>query len=153
MGFKNFLFLVFIPNPGDTWSNLTSAYFSNRLIQPPTSDWIRVEIIDPLWIFGILMTKSVVAIGTASVCKNEPQNQQNPNSQRRFLAVVSPMKLEDCPPLGLSFKTVWSGSFGQRQANETPTVLDESLCNWVTPSHTFENVTCNTYKYEKHSFV
>ena len=42
-------------------------------------------------------------------------------------AVVSPMKLEDC--LGLSFKTVSSGSFGQRQANETPTVVDESSCN------------------------
>ena len=79
------ILFVFSPNPGDTWSNLTSAYFSNGLIQPPSSDWIQVEIIGPLWIFGILMTKSVVAIGTASVCKNEPQNQQNPNGQRRFL--------------------------------------------------------------------
>ena len=28
---------IFIPNPGVSWSNLTCAYFSNGLVQPPTS--------------------------------------------------------------------------------------------------------------------
>ena len=38
------IFFMFTPKIGVSWSNLTIAYFSNLLVQPPTSTLLRINI-------------------------------------------------------------------------------------------------------------